>query len=249
MIHTQKDRIKYLLIGLICSLLSVKEVIGKEKQCSEVIGEKKQCVERSSFEYRPPKRGAPPGRVGGGTRSINLAPPVLVLAPNHIGYTSQSQPRLYWYVSERSKFKTQLFELTNNDSGVDEFTAHLPIQNNGGIHSIDLAKYDVHLKRNASYTWKVFFLDSSNEKLSKLLSGGYIQFVGKNQKLINATPRQLPYLAAKLGLWYDALDGFSVLIESESDANYWISQRADLLEQGELETLAIIERLKINANR
>lgn len=237
MIYAQEDRIKYFLIGFICSLLVVNEVIGAEEQSHS-----SSVIKPSLFAYRPPKRGAPKARTGGGTRAIGVS--LLVLAPNHVGFTSQSQPRLYWYVSKLSKFNTQLFELSQADSELVEFTINLPIQNNDDMQSIDLAKYDVYLKRNVIYDWQIILGDLSNKKRRDLVSGGAIKFVGTNQKLINANSRQLPYLAAKLSLWYDALDGISVLIESESNTNYWILQRADLLEQGELEIIAIKEKLK-----
>ncbi len=46
--------------------------------------------------YKPPIRGAPATRVGGGTRGPgDKRPSVRVLAPNHVGFTTRAQPELY----------------------------------------------------------------------------------------------------------------------------------------------------------
>jgi len=56
--------------------------------------------------YRPPLRGAPGGRVGGGTRGIgDEFITLLVLAPNHVGLTVQGQPTLYWYLSKPTNLR------------------------------------------------------------------------------------------------------------------------------------------------
>src|SRR5262245_58427668 len=50
--------------------------------------------------YQPPLRGAPGGRVGGGTRGSGREVFVLtVLAPDHSALTVSEQPSLFWYVS------------------------------------------------------------------------------------------------------------------------------------------------------
>src|SRR5262249_1261654 len=55
--------------------------------------------------YKPPKRGAPGGREGAGTRGFREALPTLaVLAPqDHTGLTAQEQPVLYWYLSQETR--------------------------------------------------------------------------------------------------------------------------------------------------
>src|SRR3712207_1026765 len=50
--------------------------------------------------YKPPVRGAPEGRVGGGTRGGDQTFMLSVLAPRHTGWTVQEQPVLYWYLTK-----------------------------------------------------------------------------------------------------------------------------------------------------
>src|SRR5437867_13335867 len=48
--------------------------------------------------YKPPLRGAPGGRVGGGTRGTQERDIFVlsVLAPDHTGLTTREQPSLFW---------------------------------------------------------------------------------------------------------------------------------------------------------
>src|SRR5437899_2800630 len=66
--------------------------------------------------YKPPLRGAPGGRVGGGTRGAPDRSVVLsVLTPDHSGLTTQEQPSLYWYLSQPTTYP---IELTINEGEV-----------------------------------------------------------------------------------------------------------------------------------
>src|SRR3954470_1151564 len=50
-------------------------------------------------EYQPPSRGAPTGRIGGGTRAPQRIPPVIAVSPDHTGQTIAAQPVLYYFMS------------------------------------------------------------------------------------------------------------------------------------------------------
>ena len=67
--------------------------------------------------YKPPKRGAPGGREGAGTRGFREAlPPLTVLAPkDHTGLTAQEQPVLYWYLSQETRHLVEVI-LTDRQS-------------------------------------------------------------------------------------------------------------------------------------
>src|SRR4030095_7120345 len=60
--------------------------------------------------YNPPKRGAPAGRVGGGTRGGTQRDVFVlsVLAPDHSGFTTNEQPSLYWYISNSTSLPIEL---------------------------------------------------------------------------------------------------------------------------------------------
>ncbi|HYQ61173.1 MAG TPA: DUF928 domain-containing protein, partial [Desulfatiglandales bacterium] len=73
--------------------------------------QKKVTTADSTPVYKPPRRGSPGGRVGGGTRgaSLEAAVSLSVLVPDHVGITLQSQPNLYWFISKKT---TQPIEFT-----------------------------------------------------------------------------------------------------------------------------------------
>ena len=53
--------------------------------------------------YKPPLRGAPASRVGGGSRGVRTEMPRLyVLAPPDIGFTTRAKPDLFWFASDAS---------------------------------------------------------------------------------------------------------------------------------------------------
>ena len=58
--------------------------------------------------YNPPKRRAPAGRVGGGTRGGRDVFVLSVLAPDHSGFTTNEQPTLYWYISNATTLPIEL---------------------------------------------------------------------------------------------------------------------------------------------
>ena len=53
--------------------------------------------------YKPPVRGAPGGRVGGGTRGTDQTFVLSVVAPNHTGLTMQEQPELFIVDDDRMR--------------------------------------------------------------------------------------------------------------------------------------------------
>ena len=59
--------------------------------------------------YKPPLRGAPGGRVGGGTRGTGREAFVLsVMAPSHTGLTTSEQPVLFWFISASTSNPVEL---------------------------------------------------------------------------------------------------------------------------------------------
>jgi hypothetical protein len=60
--------------------------------------------------YQPPLRGAPVGRIAGGTRGIQDEVDLLlcVLTPDHTGLTTQDQPSLYFFLGGLSRYPIEL---------------------------------------------------------------------------------------------------------------------------------------------
>ena len=88
--------------------------------------------------YTPPKRGAPGGRVGGGTRGIQREVSLLsVLAPDHSGFTTSEQPSLYWFISSSTSLPVELTVM--DPHGVKPILeTRLPAPVTAGVHRIRL---------------------------------------------------------------------------------------------------------------
>lgn len=164
--------------------------------------------------YKPPWRGAPKSRVGGGTRGPqDKLPSLSALAPEHLGLTVSEQPELYWYLSKDSPHPVEF--ILNDKERIDpllEFVIKPPLQ--AGIHRIQLAQHQTRLKPGVPYEWFVaLIIDADNPSL-EVVAGGEIQHLApsdeRKQKidiaLNNATtPADNWRIYASDGIWYDAL--------------------------------------------
>ena len=193
---------------------------------------------RPLFNYRPPDRGAPIQRVGGGTRSIGQ---LSVLAPRHIALTTRTQPRLYWFVSPGIRNKLR-FRLSETGVKPPLLEIQLPPQPNGGVHHLDLKTHDVHLEPGKLYDWGVILEPFPHQRIRPLVSRGRIAVDDAYPIPADAPLTQKPYIAAQRGYWYDALDWISRLIDADEGSVALYHQRADLLEQGNLLSAASYER-------
>jgi hypothetical protein len=191
--------------------------------------------------YKPPVgRGLPGGRVGGGTRGDDLSFVLSVLAPNHTGLTLQEQPALYWFVSKRI---VGPLEFTLTDDGVKpviESRLDPPIE--AGIHELRLADYGVKLTPGKRYSWYVTRVMDPERRSRDILAGGTMERVesvmGLTTTTVPANLSQAPFLYAEAGLWYDAIEAISKLIDASPADLALRQQRAALLEQAGLTEVA-----------
>jgi len=192
----------------------------------------------TTFVYQPPNRGAPAQRVGGGTRSINQ---LIVLAPDHLALTSQAHPRLFWYINPgfRNKLRFRLAEAGVTPPLIE---IQLPPQPDGGIQHFDLELHGVRLEADRRYEWAVVLEPFPHERLPPLVSGGNILRNESVPELRRAALHERPYLAAQQGFWYDALDWVTRLIDAAPGNTELRLQRAALLEQGGLHSVAMYEK-------
>ena len=252
---------RIVIIGLIVSLpflagasdeRETKPVKGTAGQS----GEKKQAVNPATSStvklsmdkpvYKPPLRGYPAGRVGGGTRGMTERESfsLQVLAPDHIGLTIHDQPSLYWYVSKPIPHSVELTVIERNAvKPLIEKVVNGPER--GGIQAVRLADYGVHLRRNVPYKWFVTLVTDSEHRSKDILAGGIITLVEPppllSAKLKAADSGNAPYIYAEEGLWYDALGAISGMIDASPNDVDLRKQRASLLEQVGLAEVAAFE--------
>jgi hypothetical protein len=191
--------------------------------------------------YKPPVRGAPGGRVGGGTRGVagaaKTGPPqtfiLSVVAPDHTGQTVEEQPILYWYLSKPISMPIE-FTLTDDEINpiVELF---LTPPHHGGMQRIKLADHGVRLELGKAYKWFVSVVADPKRRSKDILAGGAIERVVTGDtllpKLEQASLPERPHVLAEAGLWYDAISAISEMIETNPSDHRLRQQRAALLGQ------------------
>jgi hypothetical protein len=185
--------------------------------------------------YKPPLRGAPGGRVGGGTRGTAREVFVLtVLAPDHSALTVNEQPSLYWFISSATSLPIEVTVMDlRTTQPILETRLAAPVA--PGVHRIRLADHGVRLEPGVPYRWFVTIVPDSNRRSRDILAGGAIERVappeGLPAKLAQARKEETAFLYAEAGVWYDALAAISDLIDSAPNDPVLRKQRATLLAQ------------------
>lgn len=186
--------------------------------------------------YKPPLRGAPAGRIGGGTRGTTDRESfsLLVLAPDHVGYTTRDQPCLYWYISNPVAHPVEL-TITERNAVRPLVEKQLKMPEKGGIQSVCLADHDARLRANVPYKWFVSLVTNGDHRSKDILAGGIIELVKPPETLVvklnSSESSRAPFIYAEEGFWYDALGAISRMIEASPKDAELHKQRASLLEQ------------------
>ena len=218
--------------------------VKKAAKKSEVREIKKQTL----FVYKPPMRGAPRARIGGGTRGKSVADlELFLLTPDHIAHTSKAQPTLYWYVSEPGE---ALYEIALIEDKTLKTVIEGRLDNivEPGIHEIPLEKFNVTLTPGVVYQWFVTLIIDAEQRSRDIVASGMIERIepSPEQKaqlhLADRVSEQQVAVYAQEGFWYDALSSISELIESHPKRHQYRSLRASLLEQVGLQEVATFDR-------
>lgn len=196
------------------------------------------------FAYKPPLRGTPGNRVGGGTRGTDRDMPVIVaLVPDHTGLTTKGQPTLYWHLSNPTKYN---IEFTLNDEQSIDPIIEVNIKDNGiqGFHAIRISDYNINLKQGVEYQWFVTVVRDQEQRSKDIIATGLVRRIEPsstlNRLLNNADKGDMPYIFAEQGIWYDTLSSLSDLIAENPNDRYLIRMRTFLLEQaGLLEAIGV----------
>ena len=209
----------------------------------------KPAADAPKIGYKPPLRGAPATRVGGGTRNTGTKILTLsVLAPNEAGYTVSDKPTLYWYLSESLDTPVELTitpagKLQDATPPILEITLKPPVAR--GVHALRLEDHGVGLKPGVEYQWFVAVVSNPAQRSNDVVAGGSIIRIADST--IPAQLRQVPQarwpaVYAEGGVWYDAIDQLSRSISAQPTDRQLRQQRAALLEQVGLPEAAAFDR-------
>jgi hypothetical protein len=185
--------------------------------------------------YKPPVRGAPASRVGGGSRGVGTElPRIYVLAPADIGFTTKGKPDLYWFASDPTAAKVLLTVYTE-DPAKPLLEQALAAVSAAGIQRVKLSDYAVELQPRTEYKWRVTLIDENPNRPARAVASGTIQRTGTWPKLLGrlqnqgTDPIERARIYAEEGLWYDALE--SIGQAPDADLARARKSRAALLEQ------------------
>lgn len=191
--------------------------------------------------FVPPNRGAPPMRLGGATRSARRPahelPRMEALVPEEPGWTLEAQPVLYWYLADKTDVQLE-FGVQRVDPLQQVVRKRLPAPERAGVQRIDLADYGVTLEPGPIYFWFVKLVPDPEDPEQDKIVGGGIRRVTPDDALaaeLSDPATSRPHALAKAGIWYDAIDAYSQAIEARPDDSGLRSQRAQLLEQVDIE--------------
>lgn len=212
------------------------------------VSEEKQAVSAPKQPlYQPPRRGAPGGRVGGGTRGPESELPLMyALVPDHAGMSSEVQPRFVWYLSKSSPHPLE-FTLIDAAGGVTPIIEErLSAAAEPGIHIIELSQFGRKLERGKSYLWFVSLVADPERRSKDVLAGGLIE-VGELPSSVaadvaKAEPLEAGRLLAQAGFWYDAMGILSDGIRSNPSDQALHELRAALLDEVDLNEVAAVDR-------
>ncbi len=234
---------KFIITSLVLAVVFILSVSFSVTAKDET---KKQGEKSASkmFAYKPPMRGAPGSRMGGGTRGEGEESFFLsVLVPSHTGFTTKYSPTLYWYLS---KPVSKRIEFTLNDEELGETLIRTEISaDRGGIQRLDLSDYKLGLSPKKEYSWFVTIIIDSEQPSKNIFSGGGIQYVEPSkalgEKLAGKTGTDIPLIYAQEGIWYDALAELSQLIEGNPKDKTLYAQRNSLINEIGLHEVAEFE--------
>lgn len=234
-------KIKYMIAGLVTgATMLLPQAIAETFPASGAAKPGLSAQIKRMPAYKPPRRGAPSTRVGGGTRGIEAGetPSLYALAPDHVGLTGSEQPTLSWYMSKPT---TMRFEFLLIDEEGIEPLLEITLDSKelkAGIQGINLADYGVKLKPGEKYQWSVALVPDAKHRSSDITSGGMIERQDATNsvadRLAKASSQEDAFIYAEEGYWYDAVSELSDLIEKTPDNEILKQQRAVLLKQAGL---------------
>jgi len=221
----------------------------KNTGCKETLHNDSLSKPRRMPVYRPPLRGAPSGRVAGGTRGFGQKFPCLcALVPEHVGLTVSEQPRLYYFLSEATNLPLE-FTIILKRAVYPLIETRIRPPQTAGIHAICLADYGQQLKPGIQYKWFVALIPNEEHRSSDILASGAIELVASRndlrERLKKTSDLEATYVYAESGIWYDALATLSAAIEKKPGDSGLIQQRASLLEQVGLSEVAQYESQRL----
>jgi hypothetical protein len=178
--------------------------------------------------YKPPARGTPAKKVGGGARGAGDCAKPLTLAPEHVAQTVSASPALFWYIESVPPSTCELVLVVQDEDSVEPLAEIvLPTPKAAGIQRIDLGRLGIVLQPEVEYEWLVSVVPDASSHSTDLISNAYILRVAPPPDL----PDRSAWSYAERGIWYDALAAISNDVDAHPDDQKLREARNALLSQ------------------
>lgn len=198
-------------------------------------------------DFKPPMRGAPDVRIGGGSRAVTMQlAKINLFAPKTAGMTAVESPVLYWHLSKAIATTVEIKLLA---AGVDKPVLLLSSSGMGaGLHPFNLAEYGIKLQAGMTYTWQTAIVWDAAQRGKDTLNSATIQYsppaAEVREQMSKADAATRARLWMEKGFGYDAIAAISASIEANPEQLNLHETRAALLEQLGQVDAAKIERMK-----
>jgi hypothetical protein len=197
-----------------------------------------------------PTSGGPSVRVGEVVRSTAEGiPTIRVLAPDHVGLTTQKQPTLYWFASRGTDLRIE-FTLIADSSETPLLETTIPAPRRAGVGSVALRDFGVHLVPGVTYRWFVSAIADPAKGFGDAMAGGAIERIEPRAEMLRRLkaegPSRRAHVYAESGIFYDALDAISRAIQADPTAARPRNHRAALLDQVGLSLVADHDRRAVS---
>jgi len=202
------------------------------------------ALKKATIRYRPPMRGAPVRRVGGGTRGADdTIPFIAALAPDDTGFTISKEPVLYFYMAFPWEGQV-MFSLVEAETLSTVIETQINV-NQSGILGISLKDLKVSLETGVEYEWYVALVPDTENRSLDVITTGAVKRIQADVDLadkLSAAPLKPHFVYAEQGLWYDAIDAINKLIDKHPGDKTLREERISLLEQVGLKEVATYEK-------
>lgn len=143
---------------------------------------------------------------------------LMAIVPDHVGWTLQKSPVLYFYISQATSLPIQ-FILLDGRTLSPLLEVALPSLTRPGLGPIRLKDYSIGLEEDVQYRWYVSVVCNPDSHSTDMVAGGVIERIDPH--LIDyyghVCDKESVLLASKAGLWYDVFACVTDLIEANPE--------------------------------
>lgn len=236
-----KNRLQWVVAILLGAVMAVS---GAAEVDQGVKGSQagKPLAIRSAIIYKPLPRDVSPSVASESTRGMGGEAAMLqVLAPVHTGLTTQPQPALYWYARAPVAARFE-FALLDKDGTNPLLEVRTDSEKVTGIQKLDLGDHNISLQPGLAYQWSVALVMDEGSRTAGVTASGVIERMepgeGLTSRIENSHGTDLVDVYASEGIWYDALETISTMIDKSPEDQGLMAIRASLLDQIGLHTAA-----------